>query len=107
GGAEPVRPQGSPGGPRSPRASHPARAGPPQRAALHRSAGLDGRPDPARRRRGAGRGRDAESRIVVTGEPSVRRARTVFTGTGPFGVDALRALAAAEPLDPFELVGVV
>ncbi len=43
----------------------------------------------------------------MTGGPPIRRARTVFIGTGPFGVDALRALAGAASADPVHLVGVV
>ena len=46
-------------------------------------------------------------RTVVTAGPPIRRARIVFIGTGPFGVEALHALASRGPLDPFELVGVV
>lgn len=43
----------------------------------------------------------------MTGKAPVWRARTVFIGTGPFGVDALRALAAGGGSDPFVLAAVV
>ncbi len=43
----------------------------------------------------------------MTAAPPDRRARTVFIGTGPFGVEALRALATRAPAGRIELVGVV
>lgn len=43
----------------------------------------------------------------MTDGPPGRRARTVFIGTGPFGIEVLRSLARGGRHDPFELVGVV